>query len=138
MPIPARPLAVCGAVPQNNWEARSQSRAPDAVTLALTIFFTKFTPIIIFLLLTLFANTSIKQIAIQQHITWSNMLNRIERHRSALTSALYKIKICVKTKWQHFMLCIATRPKVGPTWCNNTVDDVSSFTHKKSLSIFIQ
>jgi len=38
MPIPARPLAVCGAVPQNNWEARSQSRAPDAVTLALTIF----------------------------------------------------------------------------------------------------
>ena len=52
--------------------------------------------------------------------------------------ALYKIKISVKTKWQHFVLCIATRPKVGPTWCNNTVDVVSSFTHKKRLSIFIQ
>ena len=80
MPIPARPLAVCGAVPQNNWEARSQSRAPDAVTLALTIFFTKFTPIIIFLLLTLFANTSIKQIAIQQHY---NLVKYAEQDREA-------------------------------------------------------
>ena len=52
------------------------------------------------LLLILFAKTSAeKQIALQQSITWSRMLNRRERHRSAVTSALNKIEISVKPKW---------------------------------------
>ena len=52
------------------------------------------------LLLILFAKTSAeKQIALQQSITWSHMLNRRERHRSAVTSALNKIEISVKPKW---------------------------------------
>jgi len=51
---------------------------------------------IIVIVINLFANTSIKQNATQQSITWSDMLNRTERHRIALTSALNKIEISVK------------------------------------------
>jgi len=52
--------------------------------------------IIIILLLLLFACKNIKQTTIQQSITWSNMLNRTDRNRSALTVALNKIEISVK------------------------------------------
>jgi len=52
--------------------------------------------IILLLLLLLFACKNIKQTTIQQSITWSNMLNRTDRNRSALTVALNKIEISVK------------------------------------------
>ena len=49
----------------------------------------------------LFAVTSVKQIAIQQSITWSNMLSRTEMHISALTSALNEVEIRVKPNRQY-------------------------------------